>query len=124
MRKKIRESGLDEDYTNFSKCRKDFKNLIKENLVANFADEDDPALIPKKYWSYVKSATKSTRIPSTINYHGRFRNNPADQAEIFNEYFEDQFFNESIYDINIEYSNDSVNDIDFSISKIRKILKK
>ena len=123
LRKKFSDPGLNVHCRNFSKCRKDFKNLIKEKLVANFADEDDPALIPKKFWSYVKSATKSTRIPSTVNYHGRFRNNPADLADIFNDFFEDQFSDESNYDIDIDFSNDSVNDIDFSMNKIRKILK-
>ena len=60
-------------------------------MISNFKDDDDPALISKKFWSHVKSTSKSSRIPGTVNYHGRFRNNPKDQAEMFNEYFEEQF---------------------------------
>ena len=92
-------------------------------MISNFDDQDDPTLIPKKFWSYVKSMSKSSRIPGTINYHGRFRNNAKDQAEIFNEYFEEQFSEASKYDIDIDFSNDSVNDIAFNTSRIRKILK-
>ena len=75
--------------------------------------------------TYVKSTSKSTRIPTTVCYKGRFRNNPIDQSEMFNEYFEDQFSGPSNYDIELEidYSNDSDNDIDFSTTRIRKILK-
>ena len=123
LRAKYNETGLAEDYTKFSECRRDFKNLVDEKMVSNFKDEEDPSLIPKKFWTHVKSTSKSTRIPDTVNYHGRFRNNSRDQAELFNEYFEDQFSSASCYDIDIDYSNDFLNDIDFSISRVRKILK-
>ena len=123
LRAKFNRTGLAEDYKKFSECRRDFKNLIDEKMVSNFKDDDDPALISKKFWSHVKSTSKSSRIPGTVNYHGRFRNNPKDQAEMFNEYFEEQFSEASDYDVDIDYNNDSVNDIDFSTSRIRKILK-
>ncbi|MCP4458099.1 MAG: hypothetical protein GY816_08775 [Cytophagales bacterium] len=123
LRAKFNETGLAIDYKKFSDCRAEFKNLFHEKMASNFNDEDDPALISKKFWSHVKSTSKSTRIPGTVNYCGRFRNNPQDQAEIFNEYFQDQFSEASSYNIDIDYSNDTVNDIDFSTSKIRKILK-
>ena len=42
---------------------------------------------------------------------------------MFNGYFEEQFSGASNYDIELDYSNDSVNDIEFSTSRIRKILK-
>ncbi len=123
LRDRFNGTGLAEDYKNFSDCRSEFKNLCHEKMVSNFNDEDDPALISKKFWSHVKSTSKSTRIPSTVNYCGRFRNNPHDQAEIFNEYFQEQFSEASNYNVDIDYSNDMVNDIDFSTSRIRKILK-
>ena len=105
------------------KIIQNFKNLVNEKMISNFKDDDDPALISKKFWSHVKSTSKSSRIPGTVNYHGRFRNNSKDQAEMFNEYFEEQFSSVSDYDVDIDYSRDSENDIDFNISRIRKILK-
>ncbi|MCP4461159.1 MAG: hypothetical protein GY816_24530, partial [Cytophagales bacterium] len=123
LRAKYNDTGLAEDYAKFSECRRDFKNLVDEKMVSNFKDDDDPSLISKKFWTHVKSTSKSTRIPDTVNYHGRFRNNANDQAELFNEYFEDQFSDASCYDIDIDYSNDIDNDIDFSICRVRKILK-
>ena len=123
LRAKAKETGRAEDYNKFSECRKNFKNLVKTKMTANFGDDDDPALISKKFWSHVKSISGSSRIPGTVRYKNRFRNNPKDQAEIFNEYFEEQFSEASKCDIDIGFSNDSVNDIEFNTSRIRKILK-
>jgi hypothetical protein len=123
LRRKFNETGRAEDYTKFSECRIRFHELVNEKMISNFSEDDDPALISKKFWSYVKSTSKSSRIPDTVNYHGRFRNNPRDQAELFNEYFEEQFSDASAYDVDFDYSDDQTNDIDFSISRIRKLLK-
>ena len=85
--------------------------------------EDDPALVSKKFWSHVKATSNSTRIPETVSYNGRFRNNINDQTELFNEFFSDQFSDASNYNIPINFKNDQ--DIDFSIShlEVRKLLK-
>ena len=123
LRSKFVETGLSSDYKKFSQCRKDFKNLVQMKIRSSLDDDEDPALISKKFWSHVKATSKSSRIPKTVNYNGRFRNNPADQAELFNEYFEAQFSEASNYDVDIDYSNDSENDIAFSTSRVRKILK-
>ena len=124
LRAKFKETGHESDYKRFSQCRKEFKELVKLKMRENIADDDDdPALISKKFWSHVKSTSKSSRIPQTVNYNGRFRNNPKDQSEMFNEYFEAQFSEPSNYDIDTDYSNDSENDIEFSTNKIRMILK-
>ena len=60
---------------------------MRENLY----NEDDPDLITKKCWSYVKANTKSCRLPETIHLENRFRNDPVDKAELFNCYFFEQF---------------------------------
>ena len=123
LRAKFNETGRAEDYKKFSDCRRDFHKLVNEKMISNFDDEQDPALISKKFWMYQKSMSKSSRIPGTVNYHGRFRNNHKDQAELFNEFFEEQFSESSNYDIDIDFSNDTINDIDFSPSIVRKLLK-
>ena len=46
---------------------------------------------PRSFWSHVKSTSNSTKIPQTIHYKGKFRNNIADQCELFNLYFENTF---------------------------------
>ena len=73
----------------------------------NVVDDTDPALISKKFWKYVKSKTKSTRIPETVWYKNRFRNKTIDQANLFNEYFSNQFSQESHYDKDIDMRNDN-----------------
>ena len=41
-------------------------------------------MISKKFWSYVKSTSNTSRIPETVSYNGRFRDNVKDQTELFN----------------------------------------
>ena len=123
LRAKFKQTKQADDYKKYSQCRKDFKNLVREKMISNFEDHDDPALISKKFWKHVKSISKSSRLPETVNFNGRFRNNPVDQAEIFNEYFHTQFSETSQYNIDIDFRNDNENDIEFTPSRIRKILK-
>ena len=123
LRAKFKETGRADDYKMFSECRKNFKKLVREKMAANFDDADDPALISKKFWSHVKSMSNSSRIPGTVNYKNRFRNNPKDQTEIFNQFFEEQFSECSEYNVDIDFRNDEINDIEFSMRRIRKILQ-
>lgn len=71
----------------------------------------------------VKNVSCSARIPEVVNYGGRFRNSPLDQAELFNEFFCDQFSDVSNYNINIDFSNDNDYDISFDHNKIGHLLK-
>ena len=75
-------------------------------MRSNFEDDSDPALISKKFWSHVKSTSNSTRIPETVHYKGCFRNNPTEQAELFNRFFEDQFSDTSSYNIKVNFNKD------------------
>ena len=48
----------------------------------------------------------TSRIPETVNYGNRFRNDPGEQAELFNQFFADQFSTPSLYDIDIDFRDD------------------
>ena len=84
---------------------------------------EDPALITKKFWAHVKSNSKAHRIPDTVHYKGRFRNNSVDKANLFNTFFYEQFSDASNYDIDIDWSNDSSFDIEFCHRSIRHLLQ-
>ena len=77
---------------NFSMKRKAFKNICNQKIWDNlYNDDDDPNLITKKFWSHHKSTSKSHRIPECIHRGNLYRNKPEDKAELFNDYFYDQF---------------------------------
>ena len=66
-------------------------------------------LIPhlyKKMWTHVKSKSNNHRIPGTVSYGSRARNNKKDQTELYNDYFYNRFFGPSNYDINVDFRND------------------
>ena len=106
----------------FTLARKNFKNVVAQKMRETLNESDDSALITKKFWSYVKSKTASQRIPEFVSFKGIVRNCPEDQANLFNEFFFEQFSEASIYDIDIDYSNDWRFDIEFDHQRVRKIL--
>ena len=89
----------------------------------NFVDDSDSSLISKNFWNHVKSKSKSTRIPDTVRYGDRFRNNPQDQIELFNEYFSHQFSGRSKYDLDFDCSRNSFVNLYFEIDDIYQILR-
>ena len=108
----------------FKSKRRFFKNLCSKKMRDNLYNEEDPELITKKFYSHVKSSSKSNRLPDCMNLNGCFRNKSIDKAELFNRYFSEQFSSPSNYNIDIDWSNDSSFNIDFCHRKIRKLLLK
>ena len=107
----------------FSNSRRSFKNLCNHKMRVNLYNDDDPDLITKKFWSHVKSKNLSHRIPDCMHRNNTYRNKPLDKAELFNEYFYEQFSDASQYDVDIDWVNDAtLNDIDFSLHRIQKLL--
>ena len=82
-------------------------------MRANFDDELNPNVITKKFWSSVKSASKSSRIPEKMHLGNTVRNNSEEIANFFNKHFYNQFSDSSAYEIDIDFSNDLFSD--FSI---------
>ena len=57
-----------------------------------------------------------------MNIRGRYCNDPLGQAHLFNDHFYEQFSDASAYDIDIDYMNDNLFDVDFCHRKIRNLL--
>ena len=123
LRLKFKETQRSEDYERYSDCRKEFKMVLNEKMRSYVEDDSDSGLLSKKFWKYLKSTSGSSRVPETVNYGSRFRNNPSGQSELFNEFFCDQFSAASNYDIDIDFSNDTDFNIDFNFRIVRKFLK-
>ena len=106
-RKRAKTSNDESHLKKFRSLRKQFKQKMNEKLRLNIEDDSDPALISKNFWGHVKSKSKSTRIPETVRYGERFRSNLTDQANLFNEYFFDQFSECSQYDTEIDMGREN-----------------
>ena len=87
--------------------------LIRSKMNANFDSDLLPNTITKKFWSFVKSSSKSCRIPEKMHLGECIRRKSKDIADLFNKHFYDQFSEESLYDIDINFNND--NFFDFTI---------
>ena len=52
-------------YEEVKKLRKKFKITCEKKKRDNVINDDDPAIVKKKFWSYYKSTSNSNRIPET-----------------------------------------------------------
>ena len=123
LHKQWKETNRDEKYLKFSRARSEYKNLVNSKMEANFEDPFNRNVINKKFWSYVKSKSNSHRIPEVVSYKDSIRSDPQGQCDIFNKFFNDQFTGESEYDIDIDYSNDHLFQLNFDSSHIEELLK-
>ena len=123
LRRKYKNDKSKENYDNFAKFRATLRGLIKSKMRANFDDDENLALVSKKFFRHLKSTSGSSRVPGTVNYKSHFRSNPQDQTELFNFYFGDQFSEESKYDNDIDFRDDAKNNIEFDFREIRVLLK-
>ena len=118
------DSGTEEDHEMYRSLRRKYKKIVNEKMRLNVVDESDTSLISKKFWKYVKSKSKSSRIPETVRYNNRFRTKPLDQANLFNEYFYDQFSDASLYEIDIDINaEDKFLDLEFHELDVLLLLK-
>ena len=91
LRQKYKNNKTMENYSKYAQCRKRLQDLLDTKMRSNFEDDKDLALVSKKYYGHLKSTSGSSSIPETINYGCRFRSKPQDKAELFNNFFADQF---------------------------------
>ena len=114
FRAKYKESGNPDHYAKFSDCRRDFKKLTEKKMQDNILTDDSQSdLITKKFWSHVQSKSKSSRIPETVHLCNTYRSEPNEQAELFNEYFYNQFTKPSKYDIPVDFNSGNNFNIEF-----------
>ena len=106
------------------KIRKKFKEKCTQKKMDNVMDSEDPALVKKKFWSYYKSTSNSCRVPETVNYKGRFRSKKVDVANLFNNFFSDQFSSPSLYNIDINFENDPFSNLKIEEKSVFDLLRK
>ena len=72
--------------------RRAFKSLTEQKMQENIlTDGSSSYLITKKFWAYLESKTKSSRIPEKVHLGETYRSETKEQADIFYEYFYYQF---------------------------------
>ena len=123
LRSLYEESNIPEHYKKFAATRKSLKNAIKSKMKANLIDSSNRQAITKKFWSFVKSNSNTSRIPNEVHYNGIYANNDQRQADLFNNYFFEQFSHPSTYDIDIHFDNCNFKNFYFDVNRIMSILK-
>ena len=120
--KKYKRTGSLEDGLKFATARKDFKKLVNQKMRDNLYGFEDTNLLSKKFWTYVKRTSKTSRIPELVCRGSNTCNDTKGKADMFNKYFSDQFSEPSLYNTDISFGTDNEFDIDFSPSRIKAFL--
>ena len=123
FRKQFKQTNDQRHYSKFSSLRKQLKSLIKDKMKANFDDEFNPNIITKKFWSSVKSSSKTSRIPDKMHLGNAVRNNSEEIAKLFNQHFYNQFSDASSYEIDIDFSDDKFAEFTIDNQNIYRTLK-
>ena len=118
----FKQTGNPEHEKKYKAYRKSVKSEIKSKMRANFTEESNPNTISKKFWAFVKSSSNSSRIPDSISCKGSFRNNSVDKANMFNNFFHEQFSDKSHYNIDCNFSNDPFHNFKIYHKDVRKML--
>ena len=90
----------------------------------NLCNYEDTNLISKKFWTYVKRASKPKRIPKILTCGSTISSDTKTKADMFNKFFYEQFSERSMYDTDSDicFSTDNEFDIDFNPSRIKALL--
>ena len=56
-------------------------------MRSNLCDPSNPNVLTKKFWSYVKSNSNTSRIPTNVYHAEVHANDDVNQAELFNAFF-------------------------------------
>ena len=65
--KNLKENRSELKELKFISKRNDFKKLCAAKMRENLYNDDDPALITKKFYSHVKSKSKNHRLPECMH---------------------------------------------------------
>ena len=124
-RKKANATQKILDQEAFRNCRKELKVKIegkKRDYISGDTFDGDN-LISKRFWSYVKSNTNSSRIPETVHYQGKFRSEVIDKCELYNKFFCDQFSDASRYNCEVDCTNTSNNIYFITSFRVKGLLR-
>ena len=66
LHKEFKSTKSVNDELKFASCRREFNNLVRSKMRDNLYCSRDNNIITKKFWSQVKSKSKSSRIPEMI----------------------------------------------------------
>ena len=91
-------------------------------MQSNLFDESNPRTLTKKFWSYVKSSSTSSRIPNHI-HHNIHANKSHNKANLFNTFFFNQFSEPSKYDIDTNFGEGHHHNFRFDEEATFHILK-
>ena len=99
--------------------KKVVKNKYEIFLQSAFENIDEN---PKKFWGLVGVKSKKAGIPKTVIHDNRLASEASEKAELFNDYFFQQFNKKKIMNDNNYFVNDNLCSISLSYMDVFKVM--
>ena len=99
--RRYKNSKCEYDHKRFTRVKNDLRSLTRKlRLQFEYNIVHDIKASPKKFWSYVKSKTKTTsKIPSLRKADGTIAETALEKAELLNNFFSSTFTDEKLQNI-------------------------
>ncbi len=125
-RRRAKKINTEQAWSKYNKLRNKLKSLIKSKYLNYINDlSNSTSNKSKRFWGVIKNKTKSRFIPETIYYKDKHSSNPKDKANLFNEFFYNNFTtreNGSVLPEVEEILNPELREIQVSVAEVRLAL--
>lgn len=127
--RRYKKSGMNYDLSRFRRVKNQLRSLTRR-LRLNFEKDiaRDAKYSPKKFWSYVKSRTKTrSKIPILRRKDGTIATTPLEKADTLNECFSSVFTDEQLENIpdeTCEFLGEYLNKFEITVEAVQEKLLK
>ena len=86
LRRKAKATQLPSDWNKYKQLRNETKSALNKSYWSHVHDLID-SKNPKRFWSFIKTKTKSKSIPPVVKFQNERASTASDKAELFNNFF-------------------------------------
>ena len=125
--KRARRTNAQSAWAKYRRLRNSLRNMIDQKYNKYTKDSlDDIRTNPKRFWSFLRSKTKSKHIPSEMKFQG----NTSDEPEVVANYFNNLFYSNFTHVHNTDnlppinsFINPNLSIVQLSVAEVRIILQ-
>ena len=86
LRRKAKATQLPSDWNKYKQLRNETKSALNKSYWSHVHDLID-SKNPKRFWSFIKTKTKSKSIPPVVKFQNERASTASDKAELFDNFF-------------------------------------
>ena len=113
------------DWNKYKQLRNETKSALNKSYWSHVHDLID-SKNPKRFWSFIKTKTKSKSIPPVVKFQNERSSTASDKAELFNNFFVSVFSSKPEFSTNDHvyhsYTGETIQDFSCPEADVEKLL--